>query len=193
MLRVAKVVPCTSAEGPFERVAIWVAGCDLACPGCCNPELFDSSAGAPMTRAQQDGLLDEAVVRGVEGITVLGGEPLQQREALAQLLEAAAERGLGTLVFSGYTLEQAHDLPGFAEVWGHVDTLVDGRFDVHQRERARRFIGSANQRLHHRTPRYAAPALWVGPARLEVRIGPDGTVEGHGLPGPLARLRRAVK
>jgi anaerobic ribonucleoside-triphosphate reductase activating protein len=46
-LQVAYSVACTEAEGPFRRHALWLQGCTLACPGCCNPELF------PATRAVQ--------------------------------------------------------------------------------------------------------------------------------------------
>ena len=193
MLHVAKIVPQTSAEGPFERCALWVSGCDLACPGCCNAELFDPASGRAMSQASVGDVLDRAVASGLEGITVLGGEPLQQMGGVSWLLREAQRRGLGTLVFTGYTLAQAQTRPGFSPLWQHVDTLIDGRFELQHREPARRFIGSSNQRLHHRTDRYADPSLWAGGARIEVRIGPGGLVEGHGLPGPLYRLRRAMK
>lgn len=190
MLRVARIIPKTSAEGPFERCAIWVAGCDLACPGCCNPELFDPASGTPTAL---DAVLDTAMDAGVEGLTMLGGEPLQQPKALAALLEGAQARGLGTIVFSGYTLQRAQSLPGFSKIWAHLDTLVDGPFDVHRIEPSRRFIGSSNQQLHHRTERYAKASLWRGPARIEVRVDADGTVELHGMPRPVSRLARALK
>ena len=190
MLRVAKIIPRTTVEGPHERCAIWVAGCDLACPGCCNPELFDPGAGE-VTPIEP--LLDAARDAEVEGITVLGGEPLQQIEAVAALLDRAQVQGLGTILFSGYTLAHARSLPGFSRVWASLDTLVDGPFDVRRPERVRRFIGSANQGLHHRTERYAEPSLWRGPNRVEVRIDANGSIELHGMPRPVARFARSLK
>lgn len=192
MLRIAKVIPQTTAEGPFERCALWVAGCDLACPGCCNPALFDPNSVEPTSATELTGLLDRVCGAGVEGITVLGGEPLQQPQGLAWLASAAQACGLGVIVFTGYTLEQARERTGFDEVWANVDTLIDGRFDAHQPELRRRFIGSANQRLHHRTPRYAAPELWRGPQRIEVRVDASGGIEVHGLPKSVSRLTRAL-
>jgi len=190
VLRLAKIIPRTSVEGPHERCAVWVAGCDLACPGCCNPELFDPSAGTPTAPGA---VLDAATDAGVEGITILGGEPLQQVEPVATLLEGAQSRGLGTIVFSGYTLERARSLPGFSRLWASLDTLVDGPFDARRPERARRFIGSTNQGLHHRTERYADPSLWRGPTRIEVRIDASGAIEMHGMPRPVARFARTLK
>ncbi len=192
MLRVAKVISQTTAEGPFERCALWVAGCDLACPGCCNPALFDANAAEPTSEDGLRSLLDRACDAGVEGITVLGGEPLQQPVGLAWLSKHAQARDLGVIVFTGYTLEQAQQRPGFDTLWANLDTLIDGRFDVHQPELVRRFIGSANQRLHHRTPRYADPQLWRGPKRIEVRVDAEGSIEVHGLPHSVSRLTRVL-
>lgn len=192
MLRVAKVIPQTTAEGPFERCALWVAGCDLACPGCCNPALFDPNSVEPTPSAMLVGLLDRVREAGAEGITVLGGEPLQQPQGLAWLAAAAQARGLGVIVFTGYTLDQAQAVPAFERVWSSLDTLIDGRFDARAPELRRRFMGSANQRLHHRTARYASPELWQGPQRIEVRVDRDGEVEVHGLPQSVSRLTRAL-
>lgn len=191
-MRIAKIIERTSVEGPHERLALWVAGCDLACPGCCNPELFDPSAGRVTTHEELAALLDRAA-QAVEGITVLGGEPLQQIDALTWLLREASARGLGTLVFTGYTLQHARSLAGFDAVWPHIDTLVDGRFDARHLDRSRRFIGSSNQRLHHRTTRYNDDSLWRGPTQIEVRVDAHGSVEVHGLPRPVARVTRALK
>lgn len=190
MLRVAKVITNTTAEGPHERLALWVAGCDLACPGCCNPQLFARGAGTPIDRGGLERMLDDTA--DIEGITVLGGEPLQQPEGLDVLLRLAQERGLGTIVFTGYLLEAARRRPGFEAIDTSVDTWVDGPFDVHRPETRRRFIGSSNQRLHHRTPRYADPQLWIGRTRVEVRVAPDGSLEAHGLPRGVARLARSL-
>ncbi len=192
MLRVAKLIPQTSAEGPFERCALWVAGCDLACPGCCNPALFDPLEVEPTSPGELMQVLDRVQRAGVEGVTLLGGEPLQQSEGVAWFAEQAQARGLGVIVFTGYTLEQAQGLPNFGEVWRNLDTLIDGRFDRHQLERHRRFIGSANQRLHHRSSRYQAPKLWQGRQRIEVRVDSNGRIEAHGLPRSVARLTRAL-
>lgn len=192
MLRVAKVIPQTTAEGPFERCAVWVAGCDLACPGCCNPGLFDATSTAPTSSVDLIGLLERAHRAGVEGVTVLGGEPLQQPDGLAWFCERAQHLGLGVIVFTGYTLQRAQTHPTFDRLWSQIDTLVDGPFDARQPERQRRFIGSANQALHHRTPRYAAPALWRGPQRIEVRVDVHGQIEVHGLPRVVSRLTRAL-
>lgn len=197
-MRVAHRVPCTHAEGPGRRFALWLSGCSLRCPGCCNPDLFDARAGSPTPVAGLVREIDTARAElDVEGITVLGGEPLEQLPALTSLCTQVAARGLSVLVFTGYTLGQARRRPGFARLWGSVDTLVDGRFDAKAPEPppdagGRRWLGSSNQCLHHRTSRYADPAVWRGQNHAELRVSPDGDVSVHGFPTHARRLVAAL-
>src|SRR3954451_1014511 len=77
LLRVAQAVPFTEAEGPGKRFALWFQGCPLRCPSCCNTETLPSTGGAALRRADVVHRITEAANRqGVEGITLLGAEPL---------------------------------------------------------------------------------------------------------------------
>lgn len=195
-LRIAHRIAISEAEGPGRRFALWVQGCSLNCPGCCNPELFDATGG---DRLPVDTLAAELAAaardHGVVGLTVVGGEPLEQLPGVAALAAAARPRGLGVLVFTGYTWEEAAELPGFAELRANVDTFVCGRFDPRRREPlrgGRAFIGSTNQTLHHLSDRYAAAELWRRPAAMELRIRPTGEVEASGDPELQRRLLRVL-
>lgn len=190
-LRVAQIVARTAVEGPFERAAIWVQGCSLACPGCCNPELFEPGGGA--LREVDELLAELAAGPAIEGITVLGGEPLEQLEGVAALAEGAAAAGLGVIVFTGFELGEARMRPGFDRLWAAIDTLVDGPYRRREPERARRFIGSRNQGLRHRSRRYADPQLWRGQNGAELHIGPDGRMQVHGFPVQTKRLLRLLR
>lgn len=192
-IRIAARVPCTTAEGPGLRYALWLQGCTLRCPGCCNPEMFSIDGGSSV---EVESLVEEtqraAEHEGVEGITILGGEPLEQLEAVTRLAEGLARLGLGVLVFTGYRLEEAVRHHGFGRLWCSIDTLVDGRFDGRALPAAserRRFVGSTNQRLLHRTPRYADPVLWREPEEcVDVLVGPGGEVTIVGAVRSSARL-----
>jgi anaerobic ribonucleoside-triphosphate reductase activating protein len=192
-LRVAAVVPCTEVEGPHRRCALWVRGCSLRCPGCCNPELFEPGSAAPTPVEALLDEIDEARARhGIEGITILGGEPLEQIAGVTALAAGMRARGLGVVVFSGYTLEEAMCICGFERLWPLLDTIVDGRFDRRARDLERRFVGSTNQRIHHRTDRYRDEALWRGEAGAEARITPDGSMSLHGDPRAVRELLRHI-
>src|SRR5436853_1554379 len=103
-LQVAQVVPCTEAEGPGRRWAIWFQGCPLRCPGCCNPEMLPFEGGERTAISDIVRQVEEAAHdHGVEGITLLGGEPTAHAAGAAVLARAVKERGLTVMVFSGFT------------------------------------------------------------------------------------------
>src|SRR5258708_18463055 len=81
---VAHWTPCTDAEGPGKRFALWFQGCPMRCPGCCNPEMLPFEGGSKIPVAELEALFIEAQKRhGIEGITLLGGEPLAHAPAAA--------------------------------------------------------------------------------------------------------------
>src|SRR5437660_3297933 len=147
-LHIAQIVPCTEAEGPGLRFALWFQGCPLRCPGCCNPEMLPFAGGQSLPLADVLRQVGEAAEQhGVEGITLLGGEPLAHAGGAAALARAVRGLGLSVMVFSGYTLAEARQMsdPAVAELLAHTDILVDGPYLRERPETRRRWIGSANQ------------------------------------------------
>jgi anaerobic ribonucleoside-triphosphate reductase activating protein len=194
-LQVAQTVACTEAEGPGKRFALWFQGCPLRCPGCCNPEMLPFAGGTRMQLEAVVAAVEEAArAQGVEGITLLGGEPLAHAAAGAALARAARARGLTVMVFSGYTLEEARRLtdPAVAELLALTDILVDGPYLREQPERRRRWIGSANQQVHFLTERYRADdPRWLLPNTLEVRLrGREVSVNGFPARAAVGLWRR---
>jgi anaerobic ribonucleoside-triphosphate reductase activating protein len=186
VLQIAHTVACTEAEGPGKRFALWFQGCPLRCPGCCNPEMLPFAGGRAVALAALiDQIQTSANEHDIEGITLLGGEPLAHAASGAALARAAHELDLSVMVFSGYTLEEARQLPDLAvaELLSLTDILVDGPYDRDQPESRRRWIGSANQRVHFLTTRYLADdPRWLLPNTLEIRLrGQELSV--NGFPG----------
>lgn len=161
-------------------------GCTLGCAGCFNPGTHAAGGGREVTIDELARQLDEAKTAGVEGLSLSGGEPLQQPAASAALLDAARALGMTTLAFSGYTLEEIRELPGGPDVLARLDVLIDGRYVAGQRL-ATGLRGSANQRIHLLTSRYALADVEATPV-AEIRIGPTGDVVLTGV-NPL-KLRR---
>ena len=181
--RVHAVEPRSRANGPGARFVVWLQGCTLGCPGCFNPATHEVG-GREVSVAELAAQL--AATRGIEGLSLSGGEPLQQPAAAAALLDAARALGLSTLAFSGYTLEEIRALPGGAEVLARLDVLIDGRYVAGDRL-ATGLRGSANQRIHLLTGRYRLADVEATPV-AEIRIGPTGELVLTGV-DPL-KLRR---
>ncbi len=96
-----------------------------------------------------------AAQRPIEGVTVSGGEPLQQRRGLVAFLERLRSRtNLSTLVFTGYTREEVAAMAGAGRLLACVDVLVAGRYDEGQ-PLGTGLRGSANQVVHLLSERYS--------------------------------------
>ena len=190
MLRVATIVAATEAEGPGHRFAVWLQGCSIRCPGCCNPEMFDERRGEVMSAAE----LAAKIPASVEGVTLLGGEPFEQASEAAEFVRLAKARGLTCMVFSGYTIDEIRARPDSAALLDQVDLLVDGRYDREQPEpkppEGRRWIGSANQIMHYLTGAYSADDPQMRAANtIEIRISPQGLLV-NGWPSADGLVRR---
>jgi len=179
VLRVHRFLPCSRANGPGARAVLWLQGCSLNCPGCYNPATHPFVGGEEVPVAE---LLARLVALGdsVQGLTVSGGEPLQQRPALLALLRRV-RRGtnLSVLVFTGFTWEEVGRFPEAAELLACVDVLIAGRYDA-ARRLARGLLGSANKTVHFLTARYTAADLAAVPP-AEVVIAADGEVVLSGI------------
>lgn len=201
LIRVARVVPETVAEGPGTRFAVWVQGCTIRCPGCFNPQYWTSRGGKLMSAAE---LLAEIPQQQVEGVTLLGGEPFEQAAALAPFARLVQQAGLSVMSFTGYTLQQLRQRAAAgdtatAQLLEATDLLIDGPFVQEQLDHERPWVGSRNQGFHTLTPRYQhLQGSWSEtPDRLEITVATDGRVAVNGwadaeaLDALFAEMRRA--
>ncbi len=197
--------------GPGRRLGIWFQGCTLACAGCMSRHTWDPAAGAPTTVSEVLALWREALAEGADGLTVSGGEPLQQAAALAELLTGAARlrdearrhegsagpRTPDLLVYTGY--EQQELTPERRLALSGADAVITGRFRVAEPTRLL-WRGSANQRIEALTPRGAAryaPYLDQESTgrRLQLSGGDGRELRLYGVPlrGELAEMERLLK
>jgi len=183
-MQIAQVVPCTEAEGPGKRFAVWFQGCPLRCPGCCNPEFLPFKGGETKTLQQiVEWMKRTREENGIEGITLLGGEPTAHATAAVALSSAAKQLSLSVMIFSGYTIEelQAREEPTVAELIALTDILVDGPYIREEPDTERRWIGSRNQRIHFLTERYSYDEQWRQKNTLEIRVDRNG-ISVNGFP-----------
>lgn len=189
LLSVAQIVSATEAEGPGTRFALWFQGCPLRCPGCCNPEFLKFEGGEQFSASAVIEMIQLAKeTQGIEGISLLGGEPLAHAPGAVLLAKAAREMGLGIMVYTGYVLEEARLLPDPAvgELLALTDVLVDGPYVRELPDTTRRWIGSTNQRIHLFTDRHRLDdPIWTSPNTLEIRVR-KGEISVNGFPAPQA-------
>lgn len=186
VLRVHHRLPASRSNGPGLRAVIWLQGCTLACPGCFNPDTHAPAGGTPTTAADLAAwaaaqAADQAgAAAGVEGVTISGGEPLQQVRGLRALLEELRARtNLSVVLFSGYTWDEIQQRPALARTAALADVLLAGRYQAGQRLAAG-LRGSANKTVHFFSGRYSAADLDAVPP-AEVMIARDGSLTLSGI------------
>ena len=172
--RIHAIEPRSRANGPGVRFVVWFQGCTLGCPGCFNPATHALAPAAPRTLDDVIAQLTAAAAAGSTGLSLSGGEPLQQPALARALLDAARALGLSTLAFSGYTIDEIRALPGGPDVLARLDVLIDGRYLAGERL-ATGLRGSANQRIHLLTDRHTLADVEATPV-AEIRIGKDGAI-----------------
>ena len=169
--RIHAVEPKSRANGPGSRFVVWMQGCTLGCAGCFNPTTHDARGGREVT---VEDLATQMKASGSEGLSLSGGEPLQQAAASVALLDAARALGMSTLAFSGYSIDEIRALPDGPEVLARLDVLIDGRYVASERL-ASGLRGSANQRVQLLTDRYTLADVEATPV-AEIRIGKAGEI-----------------
>ncbi|MGI9474275.1 MAG: 4Fe-4S single cluster domain-containing protein [Rubripirellula sp.] len=188
-LSVAHTVDCTEAEGPGRRFALWLQGCPLRCPGCCNPEMLSFRGGTMVALDAMEERIRVAIEKqGIEGVTLLGGEPFAHAEVASELAERVQRLGLTVMAFTGFQIEalRAETDASVHRLLRHVDLLVDGPYQQELPDHSRRWIGSTNQGIHFLTDRYdATDRCWEEPNTLEIRLE-GGEVRVNGFPAQQA-------
>lgn len=157
--------------GPGLRAVIWTQGCNLACKGCWNTQYWSKKGGNII---QVSTLLEELdLIDGIEGITLLGGEPLQQSEASLELIQGCKEKGLTVFLYTGYDLSE-FDLT-MQQCFDLSDIAVTGRFVQELRDTTLRWRGSRNQQVHFISNAYDESVLQEQ-TEVECHILPNGEI-----------------
>ncbi|WP_233344842.1 4Fe-4S single cluster domain-containing protein [Burkholderia cepacia] len=183
-IRVSRLHFPVTTLGPGQRIGIWFQGCTIRCPGCISMDTWANAGGETTVDAilaQVRNWLPEST-----GITVSGGEPFDQSDALIALLHGLRQLSAGDiLVYSGHAIESLADTLTRAD--GLIDALISDPFDI-AAPQTRPLRGSDNQRLHcltalghTRFAQYEHMPRNEGKT-LDVMFDEDGSVWFAGIP-----------
>lgn len=146
-MRYNKIRKMDIANGPGVRVSIFLQGCAFHCPECFNPETHDFHGGQEFTAETLQQLLNLCAADYVQGLSILGGEPLHPDNIAGTIQIAQAFKkkfpDKSLWIWTGYLFENVVD----KQIFDYVDVLVDGLFEKAQANPMLQFRGSANQRL----------------------------------------------
>ena len=136
------------SNGPGVRVSIFMQGCAFNCKNCFNPETHDFNGGKEFTDDTIRKVLDLCNNENVEGLSILGGEPMHPKniEGTTKLAKAFKEKypNKNLWAWTGYKLDE--DLKD-KEIVNYLDVLVDGQYVDELHNPTLMWKGSGNQRV----------------------------------------------
>jgi anaerobic ribonucleoside-triphosphate reductase activating protein len=139
-----------SVLGPGKRIGIWLQGCSIGCKNCVSQDTWERDPGRDMSVAQLLAWCRKTAANGFDGVTISGGEPFDQPQALAALLDGLikwrthSKLDFDILSYSGYplaTLKKQH-----AGILARLDALIPEPY-IDAKPLTHVWRGSANQSL----------------------------------------------
>jgi anaerobic ribonucleoside-triphosphate reductase activating protein len=190
------IMPASRVNGPGLRCVVFVQGCNLGCSECWNSYTHDfHGTEFAAVEAVQAELVSCYRQYSLEGVTFSGGEPMQQAEDLAKLVQCLRS-ALPTLsfgMFTGYSEKELETGQYFTRrgvdqdrrrtLWRSIrdqlDFAVMGRYNRLQPSHAP-MRTSANQVLRLFSSRYSESEF--GEQMVEITIAADGLTRTTGFP-----------
>lgn len=148
----AKIKHFDIANGDGVRTSLFVSGCQFHCEDCFNSETWDYNYGNLYTKETENHILSTLQDRYIDGLSILGGDPLWQDEdgiaQLTKLVEQVKSIGKTVWIWSGFTWEQLSSLSSSKQnLIKLCDVMIDGLYNKTLRDLRLKWRGSSNQRV----------------------------------------------
>lgn len=185
-----------------QRIGIWFQGCSIQCKGCVSRDTWAFDTAKQTTVEQVVGWLRSLPPESVDGLTISGGEPFDQPDALATLIGLVREwfdyltesDGIlrDILCYSGYPYQRLTRMnPSHL---AQLDLVICEPFI--ERSYTVNLAGSANQRVERITAlahiRYPAADLAQPSVKsLQLTVDANHRMWAIGIPqrGDMERMR----
>ena len=118
----------SKVNGPGNRFVLWTQGCSKGCSECFNPETWSTNIYKELSPLQLFELIKNFEV---DGVTISGGDPLEQEDELLELLMLLSTIRLskGVILFSGFTRAEISSNIIRENCLRYIDVLIDGRYE----------------------------------------------------------------
>ena len=158
--RIADYKPFTMVDGEGWRSSLYVSGCVFNCKGCYNKSIQDFGNGIVYDNIIEDKIIEDLRYEKVQGLTLLGGEPMLNTEVCLSICNRVRDEFGDTKdvwCWTGYTWEELQESISCntvnskkqLELLKMIDILIDGRFEQDKIDTTGklRFRGSSNQKV----------------------------------------------
>jgi anaerobic ribonucleoside-triphosphate reductase activating protein len=148
-MKYAQIRKYDIANGVGIRTSVFFTGCTHNCFNCFNKDYQDFAYGKEFTQSQIDEIIRYLSEDEISGLSLLGGEPLQQNynDMINFLTQVRKSTQKSIWIYSGYTYEEILNSKEKMEIISYCDVLVDGRYEDALKNLRLKFRGSSNQRI----------------------------------------------
>jgi len=178
---VAHIESGSNIYGPGIRYVIWFQGCSLHCHGCWNSDMLSF---APNHLIKRMDLLQAILQEHPNGVTFLGGEPLEQSDNLLWIMKQLKNNRIHIMLYTGYEMNEIKENHKFKDICSYADILICGRYSESERDIYLQWRGSRNQQVIIQDGK---TIVEDGVNEIEVVINEDGSILCLGYPDENAR------
>ena len=171
-----KIIENEQLYGPGKRLLIFLKGCKIHCNGCINKHLWSFEDANFISEEE---LVNICLFNNLEGITLHGGEPLDQASSLVNLVDLIKENNKTIVLFTGYKKKELNR--DQIKVWDNSDIVISGRFELSKRNTNLQFRGSTNQRVYTHKGKYETYKINDCMTTTILTIGSTGNIDINGF------------
>ena len=136
-------------NGDGLRTVLWVSGCTHHCKECQNPCTWDVNDGVPFDEKAKKELFDDLSEDFIQGITFSGGDPLhpQNRDEVGEIIKEIKLKypNKDIWLYTGFVFEEVLNMN--LSYLSNIDVIVDGPFQVENKDLTLKWRGSSNQNV----------------------------------------------
>jgi len=202
-IRISRIHYPVTVLGPGKRIGIWLQGCSNGCYGCQSKDTWPADGGNIVPIDVLVAECQRFISEGVDGITISGGEPFEQPEALESLLGElhrwtdGVDSPVDYLCYSGKTYSELQQYPGILHL---LDTIIPEPFI--DELPGKPLCGSDNQPIIHftelgtsRFEKFADASPAKPDKCIQLALEKDGSVSFIGIPerGDMQKLVELCK
>lgn len=148
-IRLAGIAYESLVNGPGLRRVLFSQGCPHNCEGCFNPDTHDFNSGEWIN---SDLIIKDIIDSPfIKGVTFSGGDPWDQADKFVYIGKRLKGKRINIWSYTGYTyeyiIENRYKIKGWNDLLNIVDVLIDGKYEINNKNEKLKYIGSSNQRI----------------------------------------------
>ena len=136
-------LPESIDDGPGIRSVLFVQGCHKGCPGCHNKVAQKQGRGTMIQVGKLAEMIDAQCPQ--KELTISGGEPLEQHDAVLALLHIMRAKGFTLCLYTGWELSEVPQ-----DIIDALDYLKTGGFELSRKDSSLQYVGSSNQHFYEK-------------------------------------------